>query len=134
MARRRCREALISSPPHELVAAPASRRWRHVRRIPHPPMYAMDSAPALRSYHTDLCNSELRVLPLSGLPIRLFSRGKLSEIGQQFVDDPTVRATSDRAARLRALEKCPFFYRSGKILRTQSSPREILVTNHHPER
>ena len=24
---------------------------------------------------TDLCNSELRVLPLSGLPIRLFSRG-----------------------------------------------------------
>jgi hypothetical protein len=46
-----------------------------VRRIPHPPMCAMDSAPALRSYHTDLCNSELRVLPLSGLPIRLFSRG-----------------------------------------------------------
>ena len=56
-------------------------------------MCAMDSAPALRSYHTDLCNSEVRVLPLSGLRIRLFSRGKLGEIGQQFVDDLTMRAT-----------------------------------------
>ena len=105
MARRRCREAADQvSPPHELLGRLHQEeiigrnlfggpRWRYVRRIPHPPMCAMDSAPALRSYHTDLCNPELRVLPLSGLPIRLFSRGKLGEIGQQFVDDLTVSAT-----------------------------------------